>query len=532
MLGAAILALGSATTGATLNLEGRNSAIHMEGCTIASTCSGRLGVLYAYALLADGSLSANLSSPLMVERDTLRVRVVGVPASCASVSDIDTPCAAHGEPFYPPRWSCTFGSNSSMDVGPVRGTVDNATFVDCPLPSNPVLMAATGVALGESTVPLTFRVTYGDLVLPWIGLPGGGTVVLSSLPPPPPPFSRAIYNFTGALQTLTLPPHVTSFSVAMWGAGGSGGHGQSSTLGGHGGAGGALLANVTGLAPGVTLQLTVGESRASADDTRPCPSNTACTIDSSVYSAHATFGGGGLGGGRNNQRRGGDGGGGSWITLEDGTWLVAVGGGGGGNGQWSEYNGATPVRHGGSGGGTHGLDGTGSNSPPTGGFFSVGGSIGSGGGSGGGAAGYGNHWTGVTAGGGVEPCTDMPVGACLATAGSLGEGGYATGGVVPRDVHYGAGGGGGGGYYGGGGGDGGKQYTDAQSGAGGCGYLHPSYSSGTFHQTTRDPSDDSAEEAPLTTDDAYVAGVAVGGAGSAAGLSLAGGHGLIVITYI
>ena len=318
--------------------------------------------------------------------------------------------------------------------------------------------------------------------------------------PPPVEYS---FDYAGKVETFSAPAWTSSFLVKVWGAGGGGGFGQGGTTGGAGGAGGATLAVVSGFPEGATFSVTVGGSRSSRDSTRPCSagSDTCVNPSQGLYklAEHTVFGGGGLGGGIDSQRRGGDGGGGSWIKMGD-EWLVAAGGGGGGNGRWSTNNGPTPARQGGGGGGTSGEGGAGQGSPPEGGTQSAGGKVGS----------------------GLNVCS-----ACTAvTAGEKGFGGWATGGTAPRDVSYGAGGGGGGGYYGGGGGDGGKQNNDPQSGAGGSGYINPSYGKGTTWKST-------SRKSPANKDNEhYVTGIAYGGeAGSSAGNNRAGGSGLVVITW-
>lgn len=208
----------------------------------------------------------------------------------------------------------------------------------------------------------------------------------------PPPFQNTItFNYTGAVQTWTVPACVTAIQVDARGA--QGGNGQNSATGGNGG---RVEATMT-VTPGQVLNIFVGQQGFNCD----------------VCLTGAYNGGGGTS--SNNNQQPGTGGGASdirigGVSLTD-RIIVAGGGGGGG------YTGSTS--NGGAGGGLTGATGSqwSSYASGTGGTQLAGGT-----------GGNGSTWGQPDAGNGV-----------------LGAGGRGQG-------WSGGGGGGGGGYYGGGGG--------------------------------------------------------------------------------
>jgi len=269
------------------------------------------------------------------------------------------------------------------------------------------------------------------------------------------------FNYTGAMQTWTVPPCVTSISVTAAGAEGGG------TSGGNG----AVVTATIAVTPGQILQIRVGGSGA-------CPG--------------AGFNGGGNGGNANTTANRGCGGGGATdiriapYALSN-RIIVAAGGGGMGGG--------TSDAAGGNGGCASGVAGT---SP-----------FGQGGGAG----------TQTTGGSGGPPWISS---GNYGTAGTIGTGG--NGGTDPC-YNVAPGGGGGGGFYGGGGGGsdcfssapygggsggGGSSLTPAGGGCtngsnNGPGYLTITYTVG-------------AGTATATNTGAYCAGAAIaltGGGGNA-----------------
>jgi hypothetical protein len=224
----------------------------------------------------------------------------------------------------------------------------------------------------------------------------------------------ATFNYTGAVQTFTVPACVTQLGITAFGAEG----GASPALNAVGGLGGKATGNLT-VAAGQTLYVYVGKrgTNSNGDNT----------------GVPGVFGGGGAGGtsiGGASQPGGASGGGASDVratamALTDRV-IVAAGGGGAAGGT------SGGITNGGAGGGPVGGNGVSYASGV--GFEAKGGTQ-----TAGGAAGS-YAYAAMTGG----------------TAGSLGLGGDGWGGG------YSGGGGGGGGYYGGGGGS-----THFESGGGG-----------------------------------------------------------------
>jgi hypothetical protein len=248
------------------------------------------------------------------------------------------------------------------------------------------------------------------------------------------------YNYTGAVQTYTVPACVTSITVQLYGA-----QGGNAAVGGTGGLGGYVTGTLA-VTPGDVLNIYVGGQNG--------------------------YNGGGTGGQDGNNTFGGlpgnlaaSGGGASDIRL-NGTLVtdrVAVAGGGGGagsNGVWPGCQVAGPAGNGGNGGGLTG--GTGG--------FGVGTPCNCGGGGGDGGQG------GTQSAGGVHGGYYGNT-ACLRSNWAPGaDGTLAQGGAGSLIYYNGTGGGGGGGYYGGagangsdttpgGGGGGGSSWTGVLTGA-------------------------------------------------------------------
>jgi hypothetical protein len=247
-------------------------------------------------------------------------------------------------------------------------------------------------------------------------------------------------NFTGGIQTYTVPCGVTSINIEAYGAqGGTGATGGNASTGGFGGLGG-YASGTLDVTPGQVLNIFVG--------------GAGTTL--------AGFNGGGNGGSQN----AGAGGGATDVRM-NGTnasdrILVAGGGGGGGRAGCEAAN--VAGGNGGSGGGVAGQDGTAA--ATSGGFAGggFGGTVGAGGAAGIGCSGFlgapgstSTNENGANGGAGQSCC-------CF----SLGS--------IP------GGGGGGGGYIGGSGGGGGSAGTTGCSGndkgAGGGGAGGSSYNGG------------------------------------------------------
>jgi len=230
------------------------------------------------------------------------------------------------------------------------------------------------------------------------------------------------FNYTGGVQTFTVPAGITGITIEAWGAQG----GPGSAAGGLGGyASGYLVVN-----PGQVVYIYVG--------------------------GQSGYNGGGTGGLGQNSTYGGTGGGASDVRTA-GTTLgnrVIVAGGGGGGGRDGSYTDCqpSPAGAGGSGGGNAGANGYSASCNCFGG------------GNGGGA---GTVLAGGEAGIHSGACTRDTW--CAGTAGSSGSGG-----VGSNCVHSsgsGGAGGGGGGYYGGGAGGNGSDTTPGGGGGGGSSYI-------------------------------------------------------------
>jgi len=264
------------------------------------------------------------------------------------------------------------------------------------------------------------------------------------------------FNYTGALQTWTVPCGVTSVTIEAKGAQGGSGTQYFSYAGGTGGLGADVKATYT-VVPSSTLNVYVGGQ----------------LLFNGGGSAQ-TFGGAGNGGDASDVRVGG-------LALSN-RIIVAGGGGGGGaegNGSYTNNNGGNggagglygyvgqPGTSQGGGSYTAGLNGT-SLSGGNGGLgYYDGGAGGGGGGAGGGGAGNSCSYCADVAGnGGTGGACGQNESNYGANGGCLGVGGSST-------TSSSNGGGGGGGYYGGGGGSAGNgnQWAGGGGGGGGSSYI-------------------------------------------------------------
>jgi hypothetical protein len=226
-----------------------------------------------------------------------------------------------------------------------------------------------------------------------------------------------IYNYTGGMQTFTVPDGVTSLTIDARGA--RGGAGSENTSFNQGGSGGRVQGTLS-VTPGQVLNIFVGERGYG----NPIFFGEAAHGNSyNGGTAPGNFNGGG--GGATDIRIGG-------TTLTDRVLVAGGGGGAGSTANNGSFGGAGGGLTGGNGGGNNGVGG-----------------------------GFGGTQTAGGAGG--------TSGGSSGQAGSFGQGGagFAT------NVQLGAGGGGG--YYGGGGG-----YQSA-AGGGGSSYTNPSYLQNITH---------------------------------------------------
>ncbi len=259
------------------------------------------------------------------------------------------------------------------------------------------------------------------------------------------------YNFTGGIQTFTVPCGVTSVFIQTWGAqGGAGATGGNSATGGAGGLGG-YSEGFLAVSPGDVLNIFVGGQGATPT--------------------------GGFNGGANGGSQNAGGGGGASDVRVGGTAeanrVITAGGGGGGGRAGCETN-TVAGGAGGNGGGGVGANGT--DAPTPGGV------------AGGGKGGNFGSTQGLSGAAGTGCSGFLGSAGTTATTGTGGSGGAGqscccfTFGSIP------GGGGGGGGQVGGGGGGGGSAGTTGCSGndkgAGGGGGGGSSYTGGVTSGAT------------------------------------------------
>jgi Secretion system C-terminal sorting domain/PKD-like domain len=256
------------------------------------------------------------------------------------------------------------------------------------------------------------------------------------------------FNFTGGLQTFTVPCGVTSVFIQSWGAqGGSGDLGGNFVAGGTGGLGGYAEGNLA-VNPGDVLTIFVGGQGVAPT---------------------GGFNGGANGGSQN----AGGGGGASDVrvggTAEANRVITAGGGGGGGRGGCHEGSGAGGIGgNGGSGGG--GVGQNGNDSPQSSGV------------AGGGNGGNFGSIQGALGAEGIGCSGFLGLPGVAATTGTGGVGGDGQSCCCSSSNSIVGGGGGGGGQLGGGGGGGGSAGTTScagnSKGAGGGGGGGSSYIGG------------------------------------------------------
>ncbi len=253
-----------------------------------------------------------------------------------------------------------------------------------------------------------------------------------------PPFTIN-YNYTGAVQTLTVPAGVDSLFLQVWGAQGGSGTGSSTTLypGGKGGYSQGMMP----VSAGDVLNVYVGGQGKNSE---------------ANYTTGTTYPGGFNGGGAagthtysSGYYQGGSGGGATDIRVNS-TSLYAraiVAGGGGGTGM------DNTSYYGGVGGGTSGTDG---------GASTASGSAGT-----------------PTAGGIGSTSNSYAYGTVTTNSVNGQAGSFGLGGNGGEGTNCSGGSGGGGGWYGGGGGKSGSSST-AGGGGGGSGYVYTSATASNY----------------------------------------------------
>ena len=240
------------------------------------------------------------------------------------------------------------------------------------------------------------------------------------------------FNYTGSVQTFTVPSCVSSIVIQAKGA-----QGGIAAIGGTGGLGG-IASGTLNVTPGDILSFYIGGS------------NGYNGGGSGGANGNPVFGFGGYGGGASDVRLNG-------TTLQDRVIVAGGGGGGGSNGTWPSCQVAGPAGNGGDGGGLIGSAGT----------FGVGNPCNCQGGGGAGATG------GTQVSGGIHGAYAGNT-ACLRANWTAGQDGTLGQGGNGSAIYYngtGGSGGGGGGYYGGGSGGSGSDTTPGGGGGGGSSYT-------------------------------------------------------------
>ncbi|MDX3387618.1 GEVED domain-containing protein [Streptomyces niveiscabiei] len=292
-----------------------------------------------------------------------------------------------------------------------------------------------------------------------------------------------LFSYTGADQTFSVPPGVSSLNVQLWGAGG-GGDNAAYYTGQVGGAGGGYTTGTLAVTPGQSLTVMAGQG-------------------GQVNAYALMYGGGGAGGWTQTAGAIGASGGGMsalWNGASFSTPLLIAGGGGGAS-PGADTGNPRP----GAGGGTNG----GGDGQPA--LSGQGGTQSAGG-------------TAATNGTGASQCA-----ATVNTAGRQWYGGNGFSAVTGRDGE--GGGGGGGGYFGGGGGSCqlmGPRTAYNGPGGGGSGYIGGAGVTGASTTNGSSPTANNTGGAAAGTGSAqYPAGVGAGG-----GDSRSGGNGAVVIQWV
>lgn len=242
----------------------------------------------------------------------------------------------------------------------------------------------TTTALTTYSVPGTYSyiATPGSYEIKMWGGGGGGTIGNSGSS------GSAVYNYTGADQTFTVPAGIFSIVTKMWGGGGG-----SNRDAGSGGGGGNSEATIA-VTPGETLIIRVGGG--GQGQGRKTNETTPSVQDASTRLLGGLGGWPGGGNGQDIGSYGAGGGGGGYSGIFRGaTPLVIAGGGGGGGDDLSgAAGGGTTGASAAGGGGTQSAGGAnGQPSSIASGFLQ-----GAGGGSSGGGGGGGGYYGGGTGG--------------------------------------------------------------------------------------------------------------------------------------
>jgi len=318
------------------------------------------------------------------------------------------------------------------------------------------------VVCNNASIPSTiFTSSVSGTIFTWtnsnlgFGLPASGTGniiafaasnttnapivdTITVTPSTPAQIGSTTFNFTGTVQSWTVPQGITSISVDVYGAQGSSGGANGNQPGGTGGLG-AELSGTLAVTPGQVLNIYVGGTNGYNGGGNPGLPGLGVG-GTPVYPS-------GTGGGATDIRIGG-------ALLSNRVVIAAGGGGGAGAPQGTCLSGAGGS--GGAGGILTGANGT------TGAGCGPGGQYGSGA----------SQINGGTGGGGNSNCSGSSY---AGLNGVLGMGGNGGNGTIGCSGYTGSGGGGGGGGYYGGGGAGGGNGGGGGAWAGGGGGGGSSY---------------------------------------------------------
>jgi hypothetical protein len=369
--------LGTGTGGQSINIGGTGSTVSVLPFTTAgivtNTAAGLLGTTPIVPVANGGTGVATLSIGALL-----------VGAGTGPVTTLSG--TSNGQVL---QWTGSAWAPSSTTSGTMGFWTRTANTLSPATPANIVQI--------NSIAGTNYRPVYAD--------PNGNLKAVTTTP--------AVFTYTGAAQTYTVPSGVTSITVKLWGAGGGGGY-YGGWSAGFSGGGGGFTQGAIAVSAGQTYTVIVGQGGN--------PGN--------IVNHSTDYGGGGASCGATGTdcQYAGAGGGRSAFQFSGTELLTAGGGGGGGSNNalgWYSWN------YGGAGGGLTGQQGLCTSSAASGG--------GGGTQSGGGAAGTGANTVGIM-------------------------GGPLVGGTVSANSY---GGGGGGGWYGGG--SGGYNASNTMGGGGGGG---------------------------------------------------------------
>lgn len=264
----------------------------------------------------------------------LQVRPVGVSGDWGPKFSFTTEGVTDPLGIYKPRpvknsWvvSSTTGGECLLTVLPLTSELGSS-----------INLSLNGMELEEG-VDYTANYTTGQIIVSQ-SLNVGDVITadywtIGALPTPPAP-NTVTFNYTGTVQTWTVPTGVTSIVADLYGSQGGVGFGHPASAGGKGG---HLQVAVT-VTPGEILQVLVPNQPGFSGSARP-----------------GGYNGGGAGG--DWSADGGGGGGAADIRRTPYALAnrLAVAGGGGGSGCWSP-GGTSGTGFGGAGGGSVGANGT------------------------------------------------------------------------------------------------------------------------------------------------------------------------------